>query len=203
MKLAVALAVALIVSPDLRAEEGCAALPSGVGFCGADLGLAAEIAEVAEIAEDGRGGATLLAVFGPYGLRLEVASFSAAATTDPWFVRRELDTFLAAKRGLPDGLPELARDRLALADRSAEQVVYALGEGDDAVTVADTVVLGDGFAVYLLTYDAGTTFTEAHARAHDAALAALRLPPPLDPEIWAMPSGRPDPRPLNPMPPDD
>ncbi|ROU03975.1 hypothetical protein [Histidinibacterium lentulum] len=195
MKLPAVLALALIVGLDLRAEEGCTALPSGVAFCGAAAGLAPDAIEQTP------DGTALLAALGPYGLRVEVAVLSASATTDPWFVRRELDAFLAAERGLTEGLPELARDRVALTDRAAEQVVYALGDGDEAVTVADTVVLGDGFAVYVLTYDTGAAFTADHARTHDAALAALRLPPPRDPDLWTVPSDRPDPRPLNPMPP--
>lgn len=195
MKLFAALALTLIVGLDLRAEEGCTALPSEIAFCGAAIGLDDPALEPSA------DGTILTATLGPYGLRLEVTALSASATTDPWFVRRELDAFLAAERGLAGGLPELARDRIALPDRVAEQVVYALGDGADAVTVADTVVLGDGVAIYLLTYDAGATFTEAHARAHDAALSALRLPPPRDADIWTMPADRPDPRPLNPMPP--
>lgn len=186
MKLVGLLALTLAPAPSEAQSEECAVFPYEVELCTADAGLEGS-------APRADGPTTYFA--GPYGVILEVAPLSTTATTDPAFVRSNLDAYLAAQKGLADGLPVLERDRIDLGDRVAEQVTYAL-DGEGSRVIADSLILGDGFAVYLQTIDFADGFTDAHRAFHDSVLAALRLPPPVDPDQWMTPSDSGPPRPL-------
>lgn len=177
-----ALILCLAAAPALA----CESFPFGVDLCTAEAGL-----EGAAPRADGP--TTYFA--GKFGVIVEVAPLSTTATTDPAFVRSNLDAYLAKQKGFTDGLPVLERDRIDLGDRVAEQVAYAV-DGDAHRVIADSLILGDGFAVYLQTIDFADGFTDAHRIFHDNVLASLRLPPPEDPGQWMTPSNSGPPRPL-------
>ena len=183
--LVAALCLAAAAAP-LRAED-CAAFPFGVALCTAAAGLVGA-------APRAEGPTTYFA--GTYGAVIEVAPLSATANADPAFMRANLDAYLAEEKGLTDGLPEILRDRIDLGDRIAEQVVYRMEE--DGTVIADSLILGDGFGVYVQTFDFGEDVTAAHRAFHDRVLGALRLPPVATPDVWTIQSRSQPPRPLAP-----
>ncbi|SLN13008.1 hypothetical protein [Roseisalinus antarcticus] len=185
------LALAQAPAAPAGAEPLCTDLPRDVRVC-ADSGVLAPASA--------QTGGPALFYHDTLGATVEVAPLSATATTDPALMRPALDAYLAAERGMENGLPVLRTDRIDLGDRAAEQVVYQITAPDGATTtIADTLALGDGFGIFVQTFDAGAGFSPLHSAFHDAVLAALALPPPAEPDSYMMRANRPDPRPLDPL----
>lgn len=148
------------------AQDACHALAFGVAFCPAHTPF--------DGAAPRRGDGPVVYSAGGVALILEAAPLSVTAATDPARIRPILDDYLAGLRGFEASLPVMRADRLAVDGRAAERVVY---RGPAAGRVyADTVALGDGFALYVQTVEERPDFTAEHDRLHRRALAAIRLP---------------------------
>lgn len=162
--LTITLAAAL---PGAALAQDCDAYPHEVRFCPQGTGFSAD----APGPVDGIG-----AYFnGSAGLKIEVADLSVNADTDPARVRPILNGYLAEQKGL-EALPLVSETRVEVDGRAAERIAYRNQTREGAGLVADTVVLGEGFAVYVQTFGEGPEFTPSHRALHDAVLAGIDLP---------------------------